>query len=271
MQRFQEAIEGKLTADWRANNPVIKGDPNSDAQALLAQIQVEKQRLIAEGKIKKDKPLAPINDAEKPFELPEGWVWCRLGDLVNPQRPLTYGIVKMGEVPKEDGVFALRCSDVKFRYIANDQIRRVTHEISNEYQRTVLFGKEILLNIRGTLGGCAITDEMHVGFNIAREVALIVLVYDSMNEHVMNVLTSPFFNKSISDNLRGSVYKGLNLNLLNELLIPLAPLQEQTVIVEKVQHLLAQVDALETELKNRQVQTERLMQAVLAEAFSPSL
>ena len=268
---LQEAIEGKLTADWRANNPVIKGDPNSDAQALLAQIQVEKQRLIAEGKIKKDKPLAPINDAEKPFELPEGWDWCRLGDLVNPQRPLTYGIVKMGEVPKEDGVFALRCSDVKFRYIANDQIRRVTHEISNEYQRTVLFGKEILLNIRGTLGGCAITDEMHVGFNIAREVALIVLVYDSMNEHVMNVLTSPFFNKSISDNLRGSVYKGLNLNLLNELLIPLAPLQEQTVIVEKVQHLLAQVDALETELKNRQVQTERLMQAVLAEAFSPSL
>ena len=64
-----EAIEGKLTADWRANNPVIKGDPNTDAQALLAQIQVEKQRLIAEGKLKKDKPLAPIAD-EKSFELP---------------------------------------------------------------------------------------------------------------------------------------------------------------------------------------------------------
>ena len=72
---LQEAIEGQLTADWRVNNPVCLGDPNTDAQALLATIKAEKQALIADGKIKKEKPLAPINPDNVPFGLPDGWVF----------------------------------------------------------------------------------------------------------------------------------------------------------------------------------------------------
>ncbi|OPY75056.1 MAG: Type-1 restriction enzyme EcoKI specificity protein [Syntrophorhabdus sp. PtaU1.Bin153] len=78
---LQEAIEGKLTAEWRAKNPIRKGDPDTDAAALLAKIKAEKQKLIAEVKIKKEKPLAPIKPEEIPFDLPKGWVWCRLGRL----------------------------------------------------------------------------------------------------------------------------------------------------------------------------------------------
>ncbi len=75
-QILQEAIEGKLTADWRKQNPDVE-----PASELLKRIQAEKAQLIKDKKIKKQKPLPPISEEEKPFDLPEGWVWCRLGDL----------------------------------------------------------------------------------------------------------------------------------------------------------------------------------------------
>ncbi|NTW99399.1 MAG: restriction endonuclease, partial [Geobacteraceae bacterium] len=70
--------EGQLTAEWRKKNLDLISDDNH-ASKLLEKIKAEKEQLIKEGEIKKDKPLAPIEDAEKPFDLPEGWVWCRLG------------------------------------------------------------------------------------------------------------------------------------------------------------------------------------------------
>ena len=71
---LQEAIQGKLTADWRAANP--DAEP---AHKLLQRIQAEKARLIAKKKIRKEKPLPEITPEEIPFEIPDGWEWCRLG------------------------------------------------------------------------------------------------------------------------------------------------------------------------------------------------
>ncbi|MBT5465765.1 MAG: N-6 DNA methylase [Candidatus Marinimicrobia bacterium] len=73
---LQEAIQGKLTADWRTENP-----DTEPASKLLKRIQAEKQKLIDEKKIRKEKPLPKINAEEIPFDLPDGWVWCRLGEL----------------------------------------------------------------------------------------------------------------------------------------------------------------------------------------------
>ena len=77
-QILQEAIEGKLTADFRAQNPDIE-----PAGELLVRIRAEKEKLIKEKKIKKQKPLPPISEEEIPFELPEGWVWCHVRALLN--------------------------------------------------------------------------------------------------------------------------------------------------------------------------------------------
>ena len=71
---LQEAIQGKLTADWRTTNPDME-----PASELLKRIQAEKARLIAEKKIRKEKPLPEITPEEIPFEIPSGWEWCRLG------------------------------------------------------------------------------------------------------------------------------------------------------------------------------------------------
>lgn len=261
-QILQEAIEGKLTADWRAENPDVE-----PASELLARIKVEKEALIQAKKIKKQKPLPPITDEEKPFDLPESWVWCRLGELACPIRGITYGIVKMGEQPKSGGVYALRCSDVRFRKFDLSNVRKVTEEISNQYRRTILEGGELLLNIRGTLGGCAIVDDAMRGYNIAREVGLIPLLDQSLNQFILNVISSPHFNNEIENNLRGIAYKGLNLNILNRLIIPIPPFPEQQAIVAKVEKLLAICDQLEAQIMQNQAHAEALMQAVLKEAF----
>ena len=80
-QVLQEAVEGKLTTKWRKEHPdLISGD--NHASKLLENIKEGKKRLISEGKIKKGKPASLNSDNEKPFELPEGWVWCKLGDLL---------------------------------------------------------------------------------------------------------------------------------------------------------------------------------------------
>ncbi len=76
-QILQEAIEGKLTADWRAKNLGI--EPTS---ALLKRIAAEKAQLIKDRKIKAQKPLLPISEEEKPFELPDEWEWCRLDHVI---------------------------------------------------------------------------------------------------------------------------------------------------------------------------------------------
>jgi type I restriction enzyme S subunit len=70
---LQLAVRGQLVPQDPADEP---------ASELLKHIRSEKDRLIAAGQIKRDKPLAPITDDEKPFELPAGWVWVRIGDLV---------------------------------------------------------------------------------------------------------------------------------------------------------------------------------------------
>lgn len=93
-QILQEAIEGKLTADWRAQNRDVE-----PASELLKRIAAEKAQMVKDKKIKAQKPLPPITNEKKPFELPQGWEWCRLGALVetliwlnsvnstNPPRP----------------------------------------------------------------------------------------------------------------------------------------------------------------------------------------
>ena len=72
---LQEAIQGKLTEDWRTAHPDVE-----PASQLLHRIQAEKSRLIAEKKLRKEKPLPKITPEEIPFEIPKGWEWCRMGD-----------------------------------------------------------------------------------------------------------------------------------------------------------------------------------------------
>ena len=81
------------------DTPPVEGNYES-ASALLERIKAEKQKLIDAGKIKKEKPLVPINPEDVPFELPEGWVWCRLGEVAEGfQYGTSSKSLKSGNVP----------------------------------------------------------------------------------------------------------------------------------------------------------------------------
>lgn len=229
---LQQAVQGKLTERDPADEP---------ASELIKRIKTEKEALIKSGKIKKEKPLPEITDNEKPFDIPDTWEWARIFDISVGQ--ITYGIIKLGE-EDSNGVKVLRCSDVKPGYICSSNIRTVKKELSDEYSRTILKGGEIVINVRGTLGGCAIVPNYYAGYNIAREVAVIPLSGLMYNKYLMFALLSPSFDTYLNDNLRGVAYKGLNIELLSSFVFPIPPLAEQKRIVNCIEELLALCDEL---------------------------
>ena len=93
---LQYAIEGKLV-EQRAEE--------GTAEELFAQIQAEKQKLVAEGKLKNQKPLPEITEEEKPFDIPESWKWVRLGNLISIESGinLTKSQMKQGSIPVYGG------------------------------------------------------------------------------------------------------------------------------------------------------------------------
>ena len=229
---LQQAIQGKLTERDPADEP---------AAELLKRIRTEKEKLIKEGKIKKEKPLPPITEDEIPFEIPDTWSYTRLSELAIGQ--ITYGIIKLGE-EDESGVKVLRCSDVKPGWINPTGIRTVKKQLSDEYSRTILQGGEIVINVRGTLGGCAIVPNEYAGYNVAREVAVLPLTTQIDTTFILYVLLSPTFDLYLSNNLRGVAYKGLNIELLSSFSLPIPPLGEQKRIVERVNELLTMTEEL---------------------------
>lgn len=89
--KLQILLKSKVL-DLAMRGKLVKQDPNDEpASALLEKIKAEKEQLIKEKKIKKSKPLPPITDDEKPFDIPDNWEWVRLGKI---------GIITSGGTPK---------------------------------------------------------------------------------------------------------------------------------------------------------------------------
>lgn len=262
-QILQEAIEGKLTADWRKQNPDVE-----PASELLKRIQAEKERLIKEKKIKKQKPLPTISEDEKPFELPERWVWCRLGDLIK----IKSGKRIHAEDYRPNGVPFLRSGEIS-SLGRNENLKTQLYIERKQYAEIKeRFGvpkpSDILIAcIGGSIGNTWIVDDREFYFkdgNIVWMVTIPELTYLFLAKY----LKTPFFWKYTILNATDSSYNALTIIKLNHALVPLPPLPEQKAIVAKVEKLLALCDQLESQITANQTHTEQLMQAVLREAFA---
>lgn len=246
---LQLAVQGKLVEQDRSYEPIQN-----------------KLKLIAADNLnaKNGRPAPSILESnETPFEVPTSWSWVPLGELLEPERSISYGVIKLGREPKTGGVTCLRCSDVRYRVVTFDRARRIEKELSEEYSRTILRGGELLMNIRGTLGGCGIVPPECRGFNIAREIAVIPLSKHINNKFLLDVISSPFIQQATIGSLRGIAYKGLNLGLLRKFTIPLPPKAEQERIVSKVASLMSVCDKLEARLQSRQSSTDSLLASLI--------
>jgi type I restriction enzyme S subunit len=259
---LQEAIEGKLTAEWRKKNPELISGENH-ASKLLEKIRAEKERLIKEGKIKKYKSLSQITDMEKPFVLPEGSVWCRLGEAIVYTDNLD---VQMKLSPSTIINYVdIDSIDNKQHKIAQIKTKKVS-ELSSRARRVLKKGYIVYSTVRPYLENIAFVEEEmerfigSTGFNVFK-----ALLIDQ--RYIFNLLLSPYINKLYKEMMVGFNSPSITNEQFERTTIPLPPLAEQQAIVERVEKLMIMINELEKQVAERKRQSERLMQSVLREAF----
>ena len=251
---LQEAVQGKL----------VPQDPNDEpASVLLEKIKEEKERLIKEGKIKKEKPLPPISEDEIPYELPEGWEWCRLQEAIDVRDGThdTPKYVESGGYPLVTG---------KDFYSGKLEFSQTKYISKEDYEKIILRSKvdrgDILFSmIGGNIGSMVIFEE---DIEIAiKNVALFKKYYEGSvdNKYLFYFLKANINNiKTLS---KGGAQPFVSLNILRNYLFALPPFEEQKRIVEKVDQLMALCDELEKNTEQSKKDSELLMQSVLQEAF----
>ena len=223
---------------------LVPQDPNEEpASVLLERIRAEKARLVKEGKLKKkDLEEKPISPDEIPFDIPEGWVWCRLKQICskiidgdhNPPAGLTskteYLMISSKNI-NEDKLINLE--DV--RYLSKEVFEK-------EDLRTQARKDDILFTSVGSLGrSCIIQDNsLHLCF----QRSVTILTTYIFNSFLKRYLDSPYVQSYVDEHSSGTAQKGFYLNQMELLLVPLPPLSEQRRIVTKLEELLQEIDKL---------------------------
>jgi len=228
---LQQAIQGKLTNH---------DSSDESASELLKRVQKEKEKLIKEGKIKKEKPLPPITNEEIPFEIPENWTWVRLSDVGevsrgrSKHRPRndrilynngTYPMIQTGDVARSNGRIT-KCS-AYYNDTGLDQSR--------------MWPKGTLcLTIAANIGDVGILEfdscfpDSVVGFNAFKPI--------ENNEYFLYLLMA--YKTILDKKATKSAQKNINIEKISSLAYPLPPLAEQQRIVDSVNELFALCDEL---------------------------
>ncbi|WP_158276101.1 restriction endonuclease subunit S [Brumimicrobium oceani] len=254
---LQLAVQGKLTADWRANNPNTE-----DASVLLKRIQEEKAQLIKDKKIKKEKALPEITEEDIPYELPEGWVWCRLNEILHSS---FYGPRFGKEEYVDNGVPTIRTTDMNskgFIKLKNPPTIKLTEEKLKLYK---VEKGDLLVTRTGSIGTMAIFNEEYDAIPSAYLIRFRFLIVNI--EYVFNLMHSPYGQKSLGLLTNTVAQPNINATSIKDIPFPLPPLEEQKAIVEKVNAIMGLCDALEQEVQQSQAHSEMLMQSVLREVF----
>ena len=249
---LQLAVMGKL----------VPQDPNDEpASELLKRIQAKKATLIAEGKIKKDKPLAEITDEEKPFDLPAGWEWARLGSIgfsSTGRTPSTQNSsLYDGTIPfMGPGQITLACTLLPAEKWLSEAGRNET---------TIAKAGDILMVcIGGSIGKSAIADK-EMGFN--QQINCISPVYaESKFAHISMMANS--FQSKLLEFATGSATPIINKSKWEELLVPLSPLIEQYRIIAKVDELMPICDQLKAQINSASQLQKKLADIMVEQAIS---
>ncbi|MEO7128755.1 MAG: restriction endonuclease subunit S [Rhodoferax sp.] len=205
------------------------------------------------------------------MERGEGWVEKPLADLCNPPRVITYGVIKLGE-EIADGVPCLRTSNVRWLRIETDGMKRIAPALSAEYSRTVLKGGEVLVNVRGTLGGVAVAAPEMAGWNVSREVAVVPVSVKKINPKFLAYLigsgTSQHWLGGVK---KGAAYVGINLEDLRLLPVNAPVLEKQLELVERLDTFQAETQRLESLYQQKLAALDDLKKSLLHQAFSGQL
>lgn len=247
---LQEAVQGYL----------VKQDPKDEpASELLKRIKSEKAKSG-----KKEKPLPPIKPEEIPFEIPENWVWCRLGEICSK---IGSGSTPKGSNYSKNGFPFFRSQNIYNDGLVYDDIKFVSEDVQKQMNGTIVLNHDILLNITGgSLGRCAIVPDDFEEGNVSQHVCIIRPLQVDRN-FFHKIVLSPYFQKFIFSSTTGAGREGLPKYNLEQFVIPLPPLYEQKRIVLEIERQLAKTKQLKEHIISSQQATELLLKALLHDAF----
>lgn len=259
---LQDAISGKLTEDWRAENPNVE-----PASELLKRIKAEKQQLIKDGKIRKENPLEPITESGLPFSIPPTWQWRRLGDLCSK--------TGSGSTPKggksaypSRGIYFLRSQNIYNNGIILDGVAFISDKTHKSMSGTQVKQEDLLLNITGgSIGRCAMVPKEFEEANINQHVAIIRLIDKEMGNLIHSVIISNYFQQMIVKAQTGAGREGLPKNKMDQILIPIPPQKEQKRIDEIIKKSLEKCSLIEAQITANEQNAADLLKAVLSEVF----
>lgn len=248
------AVRGKL----------VEQDENDEpASVLLERIREEKDRLIKEKKIKKEKPLPEISEEEIPYELPKGWEIAYFQDITSC---ITCGLASTPRYVEQGKMF-LSAKNVKpyrfmpedHKFISEEDFIKLTKNSKPEIN-------DILLTRVGAGIGEATIIDQELEFAIYVSLTLIKPIHIGIDsKYMLHFLNSPDgVSKSIGNTFGKGVSQGnLNVNQVRKFIMPIPPLNEQKKIVEKVDYLMEFCDKLEVQLEKKVKYSEKLMESIL--------
>lgn len=246
------AVQGKLVPQDPADEP---------ASLLLQKIRAEKDRLIAEGKIKRGKPLAEIAEEEKPFELPVGWEWVRLGSAA---KKITDGTHHSPASFSSGDFKYLSAKNIKTWGIDLSDVTYVPAAVHNEiYARCDPEVGDILFIKDGATTGILTINTLAEPFSLLSSVGVIKPSCGLTSEWLARVMRSPYFYSAMRAEMTGVAITRVTLSKLNVALVPLPPLAEQSRIVTRVEALMRLCDALEAKGQLEAAQHAQLVSTLL--------
>ncbi len=231
---LQLAIQGKL---------VEQRPEEGTAEELFTQIQQEKKRLIAEKKIKKEKPLPEITEDEKPFDIPESWKWVKLGEIVTV---LGGKRIPAGRqlTTENTGYKYIRVSDMKDGTVLTDGLLYVPSDIFPSIARYIIHKEDVYITVAGTIGRVGKIPEEIDGANLTENADR--LVFSMLEQNwLIKCLESNIVQSQITNVTTKVGQPKLAIKRIQKLIIPLPPLAEQKRIVAKFEELLPYIDRYE--------------------------
>ena len=235
---LQEAVQGKL----------VPQDPNDEpASVLLERIKAEKQRLIKEGKIKKDKHGSVIVTRDKiPYEIPDSWEWCKLSDLAileNGDRSSKYP-VEADYV--ESGIPFFGAKDIDGEMMSFQNVRFISQQKYDELGNGKLVDGDIICLLRGSVGKTTkfeANEQFNTGF-ICAQMLIIRLLDKSLFGYISSYFKSPDYTNYVESKVTGTAVRQMPAKEMGNLLIPLPPLNEQHRIVSKIEEIMPYINTI---------------------------
>ncbi len=249
---LQLAVQGKLVPQDTNDEP---------ASEVLESIAAEKARLVRRKKIKKPKPLPPVDFDEMPLELPEGWEWARLEEV---STIVHYGYTASADF-EDVATRLLRITDIQDNKVNWPTVPGCRIEPGKIDQYALADGDIVIARTGGTVGKSYLVSGLNGFVAVFASYLIRVGVPESMSSSYLKVtLETPLYWSQLREKAVGTGQPNVNATSLKGLCLPIAPLAEQHRIVARVDELMALLDRLEAAQGSREGTRQALRDAALS-------